>query len=318
MREQSSQPALDALSDPKSKQPLANRSTAETVIITRAIDTSKTKSGRTTEGPAPSEATLGIAEGRRQSAETDASSPSVAPPARKSQDAPKTLELLPQGNDARIPAKANRNALAESMDAPPGRSPSAAPSSLIAIGNSQIVQPKIVPLPDNSDTIKYVVDDFEIPTPLDQRATQHSQSTQLQQVLQRSETPAMIARQMAEALQKLPDRPVEISLNPRELGRVRMNISATEAGITVSVIAERPETLDLMRRNIDQLAREFEMIGYNDINFAFSQGEAQQEFSGEHKDATHTAASPIDLEHAEDVSPDHPKTSPTTGIDIRV
>lgn len=97
-----------------------------------------------------------------------------------------------------------------------------------------------------------------------------------------------------------------------------MNISAVEAGITVSVVAERPETLDLMRRNIDQLAREFEIIGYNDINFSFSQGETQQEFSDEQQEPSRASASLLDLGHHAEGTANHTTALSTTGVDIRV
>jgi flagellar hook-length control protein FliK len=100
----------------------------------------------------------------------------------------------------------------------------------------------------------------------------------LAQVIARAETPTMIARQIAEAIQRMPDKPVELSLNPRELGRVKLSISVNELGIAVSVVAERPETLDLMRRNIDQLGREFQNIGYDNISFAFSEGQPDRAF----------------------------------------
>ncbi|MFK7878935.1 flagellar hook-length control protein FliK [Roseobacter sp.] len=121
-----------------------------------------------------------------------------------------------------------------------------------------------IPLTVNSDA--------EGPIPWDSRA---SASTALAQTIARPETPGMIGRQMAEVLQRMPDRPVELALNPEELGRVRLSISAAEGGITVSVLAERPETLDLMRRHIDQLAREFQALGYNSINFAFNEGQSE-------------------------------------------
>lgn len=134
----------------------------------------------------------------------------------------------------------------------------------------------------------------------------------------RAETPGMIARQMAEAMQRLPDRPVEIALNPRELGRVRMNISAAETGITVSVLAERPETLDLMRRNIDQLSIEFEAIGYTNINFAFSEGETAGSFAEQQDTGNEEPTSFINLETI-DEDTEHPPTLPTnTGVDIRL
>lgn len=104
------------------------------------------------------------------------------------------------------------------------------------------------------------------------REARSATPSSLAQVLARAETPAMIGRQMAEILHRFPDRPVELALNPKELGKVRLSISATDAGVTVSVLAERQETLDLMRRHIHELAREFQDIGYGTVSFAFSEG----------------------------------------------
>jgi flagellar hook-length control protein FliK len=152
------------------------------------------------------------------------------------------------------------------------------------------------------------------------RSTSTSSPQSLAQILSRPETPSMIARQMAEVLQRLPDRPVEISLSPKELGRVRMNISAVETGITVSVLAERPETLDLMRRNIDQLVREFQAIGYENINFAFSEGEAKQQFADNQSDTAGTSetVTRLDLTPMEDTAGAADPVLRTGGIDIRL
>lgn len=150
------------------------------------------------------------------------------------------------------------------------------------------------------------------------RATSQTSGPSFAQVLNRADTPAMIARQMAEALQKLPDRPVEISLNPRELGRVRMNISAAESGISVSVIAERPETLDLMRRNIDQLTREFQSIGYETIRFSFSEGETTSGFSQGQSDDRTPERTRIDLTPDIDPQPTTPLRATSRGLDLRL
>ncbi len=88
----------------------------------------------------------------------------------------------------------------------------------------------------------------------------------------RAEIPPNIARQIAEVIQRSPDRSVELSLSPAELGNVRMKLSPGEAGITVSIFAERPETLELMRRNIDSLEKAIAEIGYADVSFDFSTG----------------------------------------------
>lgn len=171
---------------------------------------------------------------------------------------------------------------------------------------------------EKGDSAKILTTDIEGLGPIENRPATASGPTTFGQVMARAETPGMIARQMAEAMQRLPDRPVEIALNPRELGRVRMNISAAETGITVSVLAERPETLDLMRRNIDQLSIEFEAIGYTNINFAFSEGETAGSFAEQQDTGNEEPTSFINLETI-DEDTEHPPTLPTnTGVDIRL
>lgn len=60
-----------------------------------------------------------------------------------------------------------------------------------------------------------------------------------------------VIRQVVEVMAQAIHRPVEITLSPQELGRVRMSVHNDEGKITVNIIAERADTLDLMRRNID-------------------------------------------------------------------
>lgn len=94
-------------------------------------------------------------------------------------------------------------------------------------------------------------------------------------------TPAMAqnaAAQMAAAMQAqsnsaLRDQPTEIALDPPELGRVRMVFSLVEGAFTLSITADRPETLDLMRRHMDLLSQEFSRAGLGGTAFSFSGGE---------------------------------------------
>ena len=88
-------------------------------------------------------------------------------------------------------------------------------------------------------------------------------------------SPHQIARQIAEALPPMPDSPVEVSLSPEELGRVRLTLQTVDGGLSVVVQAERAETLDLMRRNIDSLARDFREMGYSNISFEFGSERGQ-------------------------------------------
>ncbi len=79
-----------------------------------------------------------------------------------------------------------------------------------------------------------------------------------------------ISSQIAQAVTQTRDGFVEVALSPEELGKVRMTLQSHEAGIAVAVQAERPETLDLMRRHIELLERDFRDLGYATISFSFS------------------------------------------------
>ncbi|MEZ5888268.1 MAG: flagellar hook-length control protein FliK, partial [Paracoccaceae bacterium] len=100
-----------------------------------------------------------------------------------------------------------------------------------------------------------------------------------------------IGRQLAQGLDAHRGGPVEVTLSPEELGRVRMVLQGGETGLTLTLTAERPETLDLMRRHIDQLAQDFRDLGYRNLAFSFAneggrqgsgwQGSARPDGSGQ-------------------------------------
>lgn len=80
-----------------------------------------------------------------------------------------------------------------------------------------------------------------------------------------------VAVQIAQSTKGSVDRLVEISLDPVELGKVRLMLHRTETGMQVQIIADRLDTIDLMRRNTASLTAEFQDIGYRDVGFSFSQ-----------------------------------------------
>lgn len=87
----------------------------------------------------------------------------------------------------------------------------------------------------------------------------------------RADLSRMPTATLAEELARVPRRAVEISLSPEELGRVHMTLSTRDTGLVLVVNADRADTLDLMRRHIDQLGQEFRRMGYQDIGFEFGQ-----------------------------------------------
>jgi flagellar hook-length control protein FliK len=69
---------------------------------------------------------------------------------------------------------------------------------------------------------------------------------------------------------------IEIVLSPIELGRVEITWSPKEAAALLTIAAERPETLELLRRNIDSLLEDLRRMGFGDaqLNLAGERGNA--------------------------------------------
>jgi flagellar hook-length control protein FliK len=86
---------------------------------------------------------------------------------------------------------------------------------------------------------------------------------------------AALPQAVATALKDDPARQVELRLDPPELGSVRFQLDQSNAGLVVTIIAERPETLDLMRRHADQLLADLRQTGFQgaSLNFGSSQGQ---------------------------------------------
>ncbi|MFZ3585197.1 flagellar hook-length control protein FliK [Loktanella sp. DJP18] len=97
---------------------------------------------------------------------------------------------------------------------------------------------------------------------------------------QRPQTPLLaqhVAQQLSVALRQTSDRATELTLDPVELGRVRMTVTAQDQTIVLSVTTDRPETADLMRRHVDVLQQEFRALGFTSVTMQFgtAQGESQ-------------------------------------------
>ncbi len=77
-------------------------------------------------------------------------------------------------------------------------------------------------------------------------------------------TAQLVAHQIAAALsdgRSEAGGPVELTLDPPELGRLRMQVTDIAGVMTLTIHADRPETADLMRRHLDLLAQEFSEAG---------------------------------------------------------
>ena len=138
----------------------------------------------------------------------------------------------------------------------------------------------------------------------------------------RAEIVPHIAKQLVEVMGQAAHRPTEIALSPEELGRVRMSMVAEDGKITVSILTERPETLDLMRRHIEQLGQSFRSMGYDQVSFSFGLGaqtgdqssgnpskntSSEPSQTGTTGSGTETGVNTVNLD-----------STPSTGIDIRL
>ena len=83
---------------------------------------------------------------------------------------------------------------------------------------------------------------------------------------------------------------LDVTLQPEDLGRLRLVFTPSESGLTVAVSADRPETLDLLRRNIDLLAGDLAQQGFTDVAFQFGTAAGGGGGSG---DAEGSSATPL-------------------------
>jgi flagellar hook-length control protein FliK len=148
-------------------------------------------------------------------------------------------------------------------------------------------------------------------------------STQLSTTPLKAELAPHVARQIGEAMTQASQWPTEIALSPKELGRVQMSVIADDGAVTINILTERPETLDLMRRHIDQLGQTLRSMGYESINFAFghgTQGDEASDNNTQHASSDTDSRTPQENKKSvEDANPViHITTASTQGVDIRL
>ena len=116
---------------------------------------------------------------------------------------------------------------------------------------------------------------------------------------------------------------VEIALNPEELGKVRMVVSPAESGGVVHISAERPETLELVQRNLELLRRDLKDAGWANVAISLADAsmggftDEQKAGAGNEKPSIHPE--PLEL----DVVPEAERVMQTSmrvrsGLDVRV
>ncbi len=128
----------------------------------------------------------------------------------------------------------------------------------------------------------------------------------------RSDLSAHVLRQVQQNLSRLADGSTEIRLSPEELGQVRLQLVSSEGGLVVHIQADRSETLDLMRRHVDQLARDLAAAGHDASDFTFHQG--NRDTPDQSRDGQGAVLADADIPE----TPLPEQRSLTDGIDIRL
>ncbi|WP_165354664.1 flagellar hook-length control protein FliK [Tropicimonas sp. IMCC6043] len=78
-----------------------------------------------------------------------------------------------------------------------------------------------------------------------------------------------VAAAIAERVTRGGDGSIDLRLSPRELGTLRISFVGSDTGLNVVIQADRPETLELFRRNIDLLSQDLHALGYDDVTMSF-------------------------------------------------
>ena len=127
--------------------------------------------------------------------------------------------------------------------------------------------------------------------------------------------PRPVAYQVSQAISEAGTSDVEIRLDPAELGKVRISMAARDGQMVAVIYAERPETLDLLRKNADDLLAEFLEQGFADASLDFQQNEGE-EFADDSKsgESTEFFASESNTEPRLTAAP----LGETAGLDIRL
>jgi len=90
-----------------------------------------------------------------------------------------------------------------------------------------------------------------------------------------------VATQLLDGALRALSQPMDMQLDPQELGCVRISMNVADGAIAMTILAERQETLDLARRHADQLAQDLRELGYEKVSFTFGQQSRSQTGAGD-------------------------------------
>jgi len=95
--------------------------------------------------------------------------------------------------------------------------------------------------------------------------------------LQATPVASQITTQLPQLLSKAAKQTVELRLDPPELGRVTIHLTTNDTQVTAQIVADRVDTIELMRRHAELLTATLARAGFSEANLSFQQGQRQDE-----------------------------------------
>ena len=135
----------------------------------------------------------------------------------------------------------------------------------------------------------------------------------------RAAAPApLLTAEILRLVRTTPDGPVTLTLRPDELGTLRFEVTQTEHGLHIHLSVEQPQTLDLLRRQGDQLLADLRQAGFAGASLSFA-GEGAQDAPPQQRDQPQESLSPSGITPARDNASLHPpRLAPPGTLDLRL
>ncbi len=200
-----------------------------------------------------------------------------------------SLALAPRLKVERDGAVAAETTRSANREAPTARTPLPQPQMQSALQSAFQMQTRIDTFPDPTILDLDQTQEFELDEDHEQDIAARGNEVR-QASLSRFNSAATstvnpfraMTPQMHEALRQGPSGTIDVRLNPEELGQLKISFTQTDSGLNVVVHAERPDTLDLVRRHVDLLTQDLRLLGYGDISLDFgAPGSGQSETQGD-------------------------------------
>ena len=119
-------------------------------------------------------------------------------------------------------------------------------------------------------------------------------------------------------VQTPPDGPVTLTLRPDDLGTLRFEVTQTEHGLHIHLSVDQPQTLDLLRRQGDQLLADLRQAGFAGASLSFA-GDGAQDAPPQPRDQPQHSLYPSGTKPALDhPSPHAPRIASSGTLDLRL